>query len=88
MAALSPSATIIIVLVCCACLVVVIAALGRHYRGDIKDEEANYKISPDQATYMRSVKQRNVEAIMPKNHRFRESEKPKLTSSLTYGSDY
>lgn len=90
MGALSPSATIIIVLVCCACLVVVIAAVGRHYYGDINDAEANYKVSPEQAEYMRGVKQRNVETILPRYHGRGAGafEKPRLQSSLTDHSEY
>lgn len=87
MAKLSASATIIIVLVCCACLAVIIAAVGRHYYGEAQDEEANYKTSPEQAEYMRSVQKRNASAMFPFNYQQRQSEKPSLQSRMTSYSE-
>lgn len=87
MANLSASATIIIVLVCCACLAVIIAAVGRHYYGEAQDEEANYKTSPEQAEYMRSVQKRNASAMFPFNYQQRQSEKPSLQSRMTSYSE-
>lgn len=88
---LNASATIIIVLVCCICLVVLIAAVGRHYYGETNDTDANYQAPPEQAEYMRQVKQRNVNSILPLHHQrpHPASEKPSLQShsNLTDISD-